>query len=346
MSATDERPQYSVVVPVYESDHTLTTLVERLQEVFTQQVKAPYEIILVDDGSRSPSTWPTCERLAQTFSALTAIRLMRNYGRPNAILCGLTHSRGHFIITIDDDLQQRPEDIPVLIRQQSHDVVIANFHGRHHTHLTVWGSWLKNSLDRLVLGVPYPTSPLMLFNAKVAQGMLQIHTPHPHLPALWAAVTQDFVSVLVPHEESRHGRSRYTFSRRIAQFFNLLINNSTLLLRGFGVMGLAVATGGFGLLLLLIGQYLFGTPLGAGWRVLIAVTCLFAGLLFLALGIVGEYLLRILDGISHKPPYLVRTVVGVSAPRADGETGNQGTSFFPTNREHDRTLDAVKTKPL
>ena len=173
MPTSGEGPRYSVVVPVYESDHSLTALVERLREVFTQKIREPYEIILIDDGSRSPSTWPTCERLSQTFSELTAIRLMRNYGRPSAILCGLSHSRGQFVITIDDDLQQRPEDIPVLIRQKSHDVVIANFHARRHDSLAVWGSRLKNSLDRLVLGVPYPTSPLMLFNAKVVRGMLQ-----------------------------------------------------------------------------------------------------------------------------------------------------------------------------
>jgi hypothetical protein len=109
-----------------------------------------------------------------------------------------------------------------------------------------------------------------------------------------------------------------------------------------------VTTGGFVFLLPLIGKYLFGTPLVAGWKVLVAIICLFAGLLLFALGIVGEYLLRILDGISHKPPYLVRTVVGASAPahHADGDAGTQGTSFFPANREHDRTLDAADTKPI
>lgn len=348
MPASDDSPHYSVVVPVYNSDQSLLTLVERLQAVFTQQVGASYEILLIDDGSRSPHTWPTCEQLARTCPTVTAIRLMRNFGRPSAILCGMAHSRGQFIITIDDDLQQRPEDIPVLIQQQGHDVVIANFHERHHSHLAVWGSWLKNALDRLVLGVPYPTSPLMLFNAKVARGMSRIHTPHPHLPALWAAVTQDFVSVLVSHEESRHGRSRYTFARRLSQFSNLLINNSSLLLRGFGLIGLGSTTGGFVVLLYLIGRYLFGTPRVADWTVVVAVICLFAGLLLLGLGIIGEYLLRLLDGVSHKPPYLVRTVVGTSAPtlRVHENPCPPDPAFFPANQAHDTTRDATDTKPL
>jgi glycosyltransferase involved in cell wall biosynthesis len=313
MSTNKTATRYSVVVPVYESDRSLVELVDRLQRVFTQQIVEPYEIILVDDGSRSSTTWQTCEQLAHTHAEVIAIRLMRNYGRPSAILCGLSRSRGHFVITIDDDLQQRPEDILTLIRYQSHDVVVANFHSRQHNILAVWGSWVKNAIDRLVLGVPCSMSPLLLFNAAVARGMLQIRTPYPHIPALLAAVTQDFAVVIVPHLESHHGKSRYTFARRIKQFSNLLINNSTLLLRGLGLLGGIGAISGLMGALILVGRRFSGIPVLPGWTSLMVLILLCAGLILLALGIIGEYLFRLLEGISNKPTYLVRSIVGEQA---------------------------------
>ena len=302
-------PTYSVVVPVYESNRSISELVSRLRAVFENSIQAAYEIILVDDGSRSPLTWQTCERFAREYPSIVAIRLMRNYGKPGAVLCGLTHARGQFVITIDDDLQQRPEDIPALITHQSHDVVVAHFASSQHDQLTKIGSWIKRAFDRVILGLPCPMSPLKLFKAEVARGMLQIRTPYPFIPALLASVTQDFVSVVVSHETSRHGKSRYTFRRRVRQFSHLLINNSTLLLRCLGVLGVTVAFGGFVFALTVVLRRLFGAPIFPGWASLMVINLVFGGLILLALGIVGEYLIRILEGISNKPAYLIRQIV-------------------------------------
>ena len=305
-------------MPVYESDRSVVELVSRLRAVFEDELEASYEIILVDDGSDSAASWDTCEQLARESPCVMAIRLMRNYGKPGAVLCGLEHVRGRWIITIDDDLQQRPEDIPALARHRHHDVVVASFTNRRHAPLTVLASWLKSHFDRIILGLPCRMSPLKLFRAEVARGMLQIRTPRPFIPALMAATTKDFIAVEVQHAASRHGKSRYSLRRRAGQLSNLLINNSSLLLRWLGGFGLFVAAGGFAFALAVIARKLGGaSPPVPGWASLVVVNLFFGGLILIALAIVGEYLIRILEGISYKPAFQVRTIIGDERP--DGE---------------------------
>ena len=330
-------PLYSVLVPVYESDSSVVELVERLSAVFEKQLRTSYEVILVDDGSQSPSTWPTCERLAREFSGVIAIRLMRNYGKAHAILCGLKHVSGRYVITIDDDLQQRPEDIPALVQHQEHDVIVANFVTRRHRRLTILSSWTKGLFDRVILGLPCRMSPLKLFKAEVAEAMLKVRTSYPFIPALMAHGTSDFFPVDVQHEKSRHGKSRFTLRRRIKQLSNLLINNSTLLLRTFAFIGGLVALSGFAYAASIIFRRLLGAPPQPGWTSLVVINLVFGGLILIALGIVGEYLIRILEGISNKPPYRVRQIA-TSKGRSDGKgRGDEE----PAKRGRPRSVQSV-----
>ena len=301
-------PEYSVVIPVYESDKSVVELVQRLLVVFEQQIQETCELILVDDGSHSPETWQTCLHLTREHTEVLAIRLMRNYGKAGAVLCGLQHVHGRFVVTIDDDLQQRPEDIPLMVEHRDHDVVVANFENRRDGLLVRLTSLIKSYFDRLILGVPCRMSPLKLFKAEVARGMLQIRTPHPFIPALMSHVTRDFVAVVVPHEQGRQP-SRYTFRRRLRQFSNLLINNSSLLLRCLGMFGLTMALGGFVYAASVVVRRASGVEIQPGWASLIVINLVFGGVILIALSIVGEYLIRILEGVADKPPYIVRKIV-------------------------------------
>ncbi|MCP4204939.1 MAG: glycosyltransferase family 2 protein [bacterium] len=310
MTAEPTRPKYSVVVPVYKSDRTLVELVKRLRVVFEETLEASYEILLVDDGSDSPETWETCERLARQHVTVGSIQLMRNYGKPGAVLCGLGHARGQWIVTIDDDLQQRPEDIPLLVEHEDHDVVVAHFRNRATSLGSRAASWLKSQFDRAILRLPCRMSPLKLFRSEVAAGMLTMRTSYPFLPALMAHVTDDFVSVPVTHAVSRHGRSRYSWTRRVKQFSNLVISNSSLLLRLLGAVGLIVGSSGLGFAVVILFRKLAGQPIQPGWSSLVVINLVFGGLILIALGLIGEYLLRILEGTSRKPAYFARRVVG------------------------------------
>jgi glycosyltransferase involved in cell wall biosynthesis len=298
-------------------------LVERLKKVFEETLSATYEIVLVDDGSKSAETWKVVQDLASTHETVRGIRLSRNFGKPSAVLCGLGVAKGDWIITIDDDLQQRPEDIPTLVEYEDHDVVVANFAKRHHGRVTRFTSWIKSQFDRVILGLPCKMSPLKLFRAEIAQGMLQIRTPRPFIPALMASVTNDFYPVVVPHDGSRHGPSRYSIRRRLRQFSNLLIGNSNLLLRWFAILGAIVAVSGFIFGTYIIIRKISGDPLLPGWTSLVVINLFFGGLILIALGIIGEYLIRILEGSTLTPPYVVREVVGEPRSKATSRTGQR-----------------------
>ena len=306
----NQAPRYSVVVPVYNSDHSVVELVERLRSVFEKTLHVRYEIILVDDGSHKTDTWKTLEKLVEEHPTVTAIQLMRNFGKSGAVLCGLQHVRGRWVITIDDDLQQWPEDIPELIKQEEHDVVVAHFTARKDRRSKKLTSWIKSQFDRIILGLPCKMSPFKLFKAEVAREMLKIQSNHPFIPALMAYVTKDFVPVSVRHSESRHGKSRYTSFLRFKKFLNLLIGNSSLLLRVVGIVGVLASLSGFAFAFYVIMRKVLGSTIEPGWASLVVINLVFCGLILIALSIIGEYLIRLLEGSNQKPPYIIRRVIG------------------------------------
>lgn len=301
-------PDFSVIIPAYNSDDSLVELCNRLERVFIEVMQTSYELVIVNDGSSNPSTWPTIQRISQRPHVL-AINLMRNYGKPGAIMCGIAHASGRWLITIDDDLQQLPEDIPKLAELRSHDVVVGELQARQHSWWIRLSSRIKAQFDRIILGVPCRMSPLKLINADVAQGMLEVSTPRPFIPALLCNVTTDIVSVPVQHESSQAGSSRYSLLKRFSQFSNLLIGNSSLLLRSIGLIGATAAFAGFIFALYTMVRILLGEEIVPGWASLIVINLTFGGLILIALGINGEYLLRTLEHSSNRPAYRVRTLL-------------------------------------
>ena len=302
-----DNPQYSVVIPTYNATEAIHELIERLQIVFEQTLRAKYEIILVDDGSNSAET-KSCLSKASDQKNVTLITLTRNFGKPGAVLCGLAHSRGQQIITIDDDLQQSPEDIPALIELGNHDVVSATHKSKKHTLIQRVTSRIKQMFDELLLQQPNAYSPLKIFQRHIVDGMLSIQTNRPFIPALIHQVTSDIVFVETPHSISSVGRSRYTLGRRLSQFSNLLVGNSDFLLRAFSAIGYLFAALSVVILLAVISRKLSGAPVSAGWTSIIVAVLAVGGLNMAAIGLTGQYFIRILDVASHKPSYIVRKV--------------------------------------
>ena len=298
-------PEYSVVVPVYQSAQSVIELVERTLAVFDNDLKASVEIILIDDGSDNADTWPTLERLVYQDARVIAVRMMRNFGKPAAVLCGMTYARGQWIVTIDDDLQQSPEDIPALVAQREHDVVVAKYDRKQHSWIVTTTSRIKRLFDAKVLGLKMPMTPLKLIRRRVIDQMLDMRSGRPYIPALLAHVTSDFVAVPLQHHASKAGKSRYNFYRRLRQFSNLVISNSGVFARIWALLGmLSILAGGLAILI---------ASLFAGWSgitLLLVVMLLLGGSILLALAVVGEYLIRLVELTSKRPPYVERTVIG------------------------------------
>ena len=300
--------QLSVVIPAYNSNDSLEELARRLESILTKMTARQYEIIIVDDASPDPSTWERIQKIAAEQANVRAIQLMRNFGKAGAVLCGMSEARGDWIVTMDDDLQHRPEDLPALFEKREHDVVMGNFPVRKAGFVAELGGDVKAWLDHKLIGKPkhIRVSPLKLYRAQVVAAMLQIHTPYPFIAALLFEVTHDVVMVDVVHERRKYGRPAFTFRKRVRQFLNLLISNSSLLLRMAAVLGMVIAV-----LSVIAGAVLVilkftKEAVYPGWTSLMVVTLVIGGVNLFTLGVVGEYLIRIIRGVESRPAYLVR----------------------------------------
>jgi glycosyltransferase involved in cell wall biosynthesis len=307
MSEGTNQPRLlSIVVPVYDSPAP-DTLTRGIEEVMRGTGFA-FEIIFVDDGSPNPRTWPALETLARTKGNVRAIQLSRNFGQQAATLCGLKEARGDMVITMDDDLQHDPRDISLLLAQAHHDIVIGHFaHKEHHVVRRI-ASHVKGVFDRIVIGSPknLQLSSFRLLSRTVVDGVLTMRTPHPFLPALMFHVSKDVVGVPVSHSRRAGGRSGYTFRKLVGLFSNLVINNSSILLRAAAYVGLGLACVSFGLAGVVIYRKLSQNVAVAGWASLFAAITLIGGLLLVSIGIMGEYLIRIIESSEARPTYFVR----------------------------------------
>ena len=299
--------QYSVVIPVYNTVGPLPELVSRLAAVF-QSMGAEHEVVMVDDGSPNPETWQTLEKLAEAHPELVGIRLSRNFGQQPATLCGIAESQGDYVITMDDDLQHSPEDIPLLAEKRDHDVVIAQFRHKKHNIAKRIASRLKGYFDSLIIGKPrhIRLSPFRMINRATVDGMLAIRSANPFIPALMFYVTKDVVGVPIKHQHRAEGKSNYTFSKMLKVFNNLLIGNSSFLLRVIGYFGILIALLSMMYALWIVLQQLGSTTFVPGWTSVIVSVLFVGGLLLFSVGIIGEYLIRIISGVESRPSYVIR----------------------------------------
>ncbi|MEA2559047.1 MAG: dolichol-phosphate mannosyltransferase [Acidobacteriota bacterium] len=301
----------SIVIPVYDSP-VLEELADSIEAVFRARPEDDYEIVFVDDRSPDPRIWPTLMRLAGERKRVRAIQLTRNFGQQAATLCGLSEARGEAVVTLDDDLQHDPRDIPKLLAYADRDIVIGQFERKRHSLARRTSSRIKGFFDRILIGKPrgIQLSSFRLLGRTVVDGILSIRTPHPFLPALMFHVSKDVVGVPVGHGDRRGGRSGYTLRKLFRVFSNLLFNNSSFLLRLVGVVGISFAALSFFLAAVVIYRKIVHSVNVQGWTSLFATLLLIGGLLLVSLGVVGEYLLRIIESSENRPTYLVRRRLG------------------------------------
>lgn len=318
---SDSTPKYSIVVPVYNTAKSLTELAQRVKEVFDESVDESYELVFVNDGSSNPETWPTLERLCDDDPCVRAFQLTRNFGQSPATVCGLDESRGQYVITMDDDLQHRPEDIPLLLEKKEHQIVIGKLKQKKHSLFKRVTSRLKEVFDRYILGKPkgLRMSSFRLFNRCIVDGMLSIKTPYPFIPALMFYVSRDAVNVSIKHEARKEGKTGYSLRKMFQLFSNLIINNSSLLLRVIGNFGIVLSLASFvGGVYFLGKKLLYGINV-PGWTSAMVAQLIIGGVLLFTMGIIGEYLIRIVQGVEHKPTYIILKKRGGSEESPDNK---------------------------
>jgi dolichol-phosphate mannosyltransferase/undecaprenyl-phosphate 4-deoxy-4-formamido-L-arabinose transferase len=305
---TSETITYSAVIPVYNSTDSLVELCDRLCAVFSNVVRTTYEIILVDDASPNPNTWKTVERLTGRYDEVIGVQLMRNFGKAGAILCGFERAKGKYIFTLDDDMQHFPEDIPKFIENQHHDVVMGAYVQKRHSFSKRLTSQIKGWFDWKLAGKPFhlQSNPFRLYRSEVVKSMLRMTTPHPFISAMMYYTTQDIVTVDIAHGKRMGAPSSFNMVKRIKSFTNLLFNHSSFLLQVISIGGVSVSAVSLILgIYYILKNFVIGIPV-PGWTSLMVVTLFTNGLLLFSVGVIGEYLIRIITGVERRPPYIIR----------------------------------------
>ena len=304
-------PIYSIVIPCYGTDKSIIELAKRIDLVFTDHIKENYEVIFIDDLSPNINTWKTLKDVKKMFPHNTSIiQLTRNFGKVGAVLCGFSKVKGDFVITLDDDLQHSPEDILKLIpHKDQNDVVIGHFKNKNHNFFKRSSSRIKRIFDYYLIGKPknIHSTPFKLFQRKIVDEMIKIKTPYPYIPALMFYVTKNIEMVEVSHNNRKYDKSNFNFFKRLKLFSNLLINNSSFLLRFVAFFGFIISFFSFSYgTLIFIKQLFFDGSKIVGWTSIMVVTLILGGLILLSIGITGEYLIRIIKGVESRPPYIIR----------------------------------------
>jgi dolichol-phosphate mannosyltransferase/undecaprenyl-phosphate 4-deoxy-4-formamido-L-arabinose transferase len=300
---------YSIVVPVYRSEQSLRELYERINSTF-ELIDGDYELILVEDGGRDNS-WHVMRSLRQRDDRVKIIRLSRNFGQHNALMCGFSFASGEYVITIDDDLQNPPEEIPKLIkaiRESGLDAIFGIPHERKHSFLRNIGSFVFRRFVLLIFRhhAAYQMSNFRIIRKELVDALLTIHTPNPAVgPLLWN-VTDRVGNITVEHRERPYGETTYTSSKLIRQFFHVVLYHSTLPLKWVFVSGLCSICLAFLLGAYYLTLFLMGRITVPGWITLLLVVLFFSGVIMFSLGMIGEYLLRITQEVNQAPQYVIR----------------------------------------
>lgn len=312
MNAQDAPCGISVIIPIYRSAPILPELIARLSTALPT-LHRPFELILVNDGSPDNSA-QIMAQLAQQHDWIRTINMMRNYGQHNALLCGIRAAAHPICVTMDDDLQHPPEELPKLLEALADNVSVVYGTPAAAEH-DLWRN-MTSRVTKLVLqstmGADTATkvSAFRAFRTELRAAFAQFHGPFVNIDVLLTWGTNAFTAVSVAHAPRKHGQSNYTFRKLVTHAVNMMTGFSVLPLQAASMLGFACT--GLGLLLLVwvLGRYAIQGGIVPGFPFLASVLIIFSGAQLLCLGIFGEYLARMHFRIMDKPSYVVRADSG------------------------------------
>ncbi len=296
----------SVVVPVYNSEASLSELVDRLEKTMPSLCDT-FEIILVNDGSRDKS-WAVIKELVNKHPLVHGIHLMRNSGQHNALLCGIRAARYELIMTIDDDLQQPPEEAKKLLDkyQEGYDVVYGYAIKPPHEFWRYASSQITKRVMSFVMGIPNVVniSPFRLFRANLRNSFEHYQNSQVIIDVLLSWGTTRFGVVPVHEEARKYGESNYTFWKLASMAFQVLTGYSTTPLRFASMLGFTITLFGIVTFLYVFIRYIAEGSI-PGFPFLASIITIFSGAQLFTLGIFGEYLASIFTRSTDRPPYVI-----------------------------------------
>jgi undecaprenyl-phosphate 4-deoxy-4-formamido-L-arabinose transferase len=310
MVQSHERHSISVVTPVYNGEASVGELCRRLAEVLPR-ISAQHEVILVNDGSRDRS-WETISELCSQSPVVRGLNLMRNYGQHNALLCGIRAAKYDLVVTMDDDLQHPPEEIPRLLArlEEGFDVV----YGAPKAEQNGLVRALASRITRLALSaavgsdVAKNVSAFRVFPTQLREAFAAYQSPFVSIDVLLTWATTRFGATTVAFQPRHSGSSNYTFTKLVRHAFDMMTGFSTAPLQLASLIGFTCTLFGLAVFIYVFVRFCFEGSV-PGFPFLASIIAIFSGAQLFALGVIGEYLARMHFRSMKRPAYVVRTTI-------------------------------------
>jgi len=300
----------SVLIPVYNGAKTIDDLVEKLITILGSK---NLQIVLVNDGSPDNSH-EVCHELFKKYpSIITYLSLSKNFGEHNAVMAGLNYADGDYIVIMDDDFQNPPEETPRLIKEahdNQYDIVYSYYKQKQHHWLRNIGSRFNNWVSNFMLGKPKDLylSSFKCFSRFAVQEIIKYKGPYPYIDGLALRCTRNIGKIEVHHGKREEGHSGYTLKKLIRLWLNMFINFSIMPLRTSSLLGLIFSCLGTIMSIYVIIEKMLHPEIPIGWPSLIIVVMIFSGIQMLMLGLIGEYLGHLLLSHNQTPQFVIREV--------------------------------------
>ena len=306
------KPKISIVIPVYNSEDTIGTLVSLL--IAELQYLYELEVVLVNDGSKDNSV-KVCVDLFHRYPYLVRFySLAKNVGEHNAVMAGLNHTSGDYTVIMDDDFQNPISEVVKLIEAAvtgDKDVIYTYYEIKRHSFWRNAGSWFNDKVANVMLGKPKDLylSSFKILNSFLVGEIIKYDLPFPYIDGLILRVTDRIGKIKVQHQERPQGESGYTMRKLISLWLNMFTNFSILPLRVVVIIGFMFALSGYFLGIGTVYEKYVNPHLPIGWAMTIILLCIFAGVQLIAIGVIGEYVGRIFLSQNRKPQFTVRTAL-------------------------------------
>ncbi|NQV04919.1 glycosyltransferase [bacterium] len=308
----------SIVVPTYRGAESLPELLDGLRSALPG---VDYEVIVVNDASPD-DTWAALTALAPTHPEMVAIDLLANRGQAIATLAGMAQARGSLVATMDDDLQQPPDQLPILIdalaANPRWDAAIGNW-PRDHGLFRSFGSWVHAVVDRIAHGTPrsFRHTSLRAMRRPLVDALLSHETRTPVLGPLITQLSSETHNVDVAHHDRKYGSSTITLRESISRVTTNLIHGTTLPLKALSRIGLFAAFVALVVSIVFLIRWLLGVQTPPGWASSFLVTTFFGGTILFGIGLLGEYTSVVIKEVRRPPKWNIRERIGDDPPHSD-----------------------------
>ncbi len=300
--------EISIVSPVYRAENLVDKLVERIRNSVSKLTDS-YEIILVEDCGPDKS-WQKIQENCKKFKEIRGIKLSKNFGQQHAIQAGLDASKGKYVITMDCDLQDRPEEIEKLLNKakEGYEIVVASRKNRQddvfkkflsHIFYKTLSYLTETEQDKTVAN-------FVVYHRKAVDAIARLHDYNRYYPMLQQMVGFNYAKVEIAHAEREDGKSSYSFKKRLRLALNTILTFSDKPLRLTVKLGVLLSFLSICAAIIMIILYIFSDVKAEGWASLALLISFLSGAIISVLGMVGLYVGKTFESVKNRPTYIIQ----------------------------------------